>query len=96
MEGVLDFELGLEERSASASGGCGDREGRELWDICEDDLEAAKDEREARLVLKVVEWFPAAANDAFVFARVSKGVVVAVDAILVVCPAPGPGHLKPV
>ena len=55
MEGVLDFELGLEERSASAGGGCGDREGRELWDICEDDLEAAKDEREARLAFKVAK-----------------------------------------
>lgn len=42
------MELGSEERSVSATGGCGDREGRELLDICDGDLEVGKLEREVR------------------------------------------------
>lgn len=48
VDGVLDFELGSDDRSVSMIGGCGDREGREWFDICEGDLEAGKLEREVR------------------------------------------------
>lgn len=46
----MDFELGFEVRSASNIGGWGDFGGREWWDICDDDLEAGKDDREVLLL----------------------------------------------
>lgn len=46
MDGVLDLELGSELRSVSITGGCGDRDGREVWDIWEGEREAGKDDRE--------------------------------------------------
>ena len=48
VDGVFDFELGSDDLSVSAMGGCGDREGREWFDICEGDLEFGKLESEVR------------------------------------------------
>lgn len=46
---LLDLELGSDVRSVSAAiGGCGDREGRELCDICEVEREEGKDDKDAR------------------------------------------------
>lgn len=50
VDGVLDLELGFEVRSVSVTCGWGDREGRELWDICDGERE---DEGEAR---RVARW----------------------------------------
>jgi hypothetical protein len=49
-EVLLDLELGFEVRSVSTckGGGCGDRDGRELSDICEAEREEGKDESDAR------------------------------------------------
>jgi hypothetical protein len=48
LEGVFecDGEAGFDPRSVSNLGGWGDREGRELRDISEGDLEEGKDERD--------------------------------------------------
>jgi hypothetical protein len=50
-DGVLDLELGLEVRSVSVTGGCGDLDGRELWDICEGERdEEGNDDSDVRRV----------------------------------------------
>lgn len=57
IEGVLDLELGSEERSTSRPGGNGDLEGREVCDICDTDREEGNEEREGRRFGKLpLDW----------------------------------------
>lgn len=57
IEGVLDLELGSEERSTSKPGGNGDFEGRETCDICDTEREEGNEEREGlRLGRLPLEW----------------------------------------
>jgi hypothetical protein len=66
LDGVLEFELGLEVRSVSIMGGLGDLEGLECRDIADGDREEGKEEREVRrlgalpleLVVSVVPVVP--------------------------------------
>ena len=53
IDGVLDLELGSETRSASKPGGNGDREGRDVCDICDAEREEGNEEREVRLYGKL-------------------------------------------
>ena len=48
LDGVFDLELGSEDLSASKPGGSGDREGRDVWDICEGDRDEGNEDKEVR------------------------------------------------
>jgi hypothetical protein len=78
VDGVLDLELGLDVRSVSVTGGCGDRDGRELWDICEGERdEEGNDESDVRRVGNCPFEY-----ELLLMARLRNGSAVCVDAMV--------------
>ena len=80
LDGVLEFELGLEVRSVSIMGGLGDLDGLECRDIADGDREEGKEEREVRrlgalplelVVVSVVPVVPRVVGRCIVAALVS-------------------------